>query len=354
MILLKIETKTELLKYMLLERQYDYDLMLYTFITRSNVQDIISMIDERTFSFKVEALPETISAKQFIVNLNQFVKDMKTYFYNIAPLQSCIVEIIDSSKDELKNLISYNCSGLFNRFDGEKDDVIRELTAKLIIKNFISNAKYVDSIRDVLNDVHVPLKEIKEYNLEESLKILNLLSDIAFCQRGRGPVMKLFECMDYQLNKYSNMDTTRRKKSIDDFKNSYQTVENSIIFFAGHKSLSNILRLSYFSGTDDIIDYLSKSGIKVLLTADDTRLNYNLNFEENNLINQDEILQKGDLTYVKTDIRYENTPDIEQALVNNSGEPIIVLFTHEWAFKETFCDVGKSAYILSKSGYAFV
>lgn len=142
--------------------------------------------------------------------------------------------------------------------------------------------------------------------------------------------------------------------SIDDFKNSYQTVENSIIFFAGHKSLSNILRLSYFSGTDDIIDYLSKSGIKVLLTADDTRLNYNLNFEENNLINQDEILQKGDLTYVKTDIRYENTPDIEQALVNNSGEPIIVLFTHEWAFKETFCDVGKSAYILSKSGRVFV
>ena len=142
--------------------------------------------------------------------------------------------------------------------------------------------------------------------------------------------------------------------SIDDFKNSYQTVENSIIFFAGHKSLSNILRLSYFSGTDDIIDYLSKSGIKVLLTADDTRLNYNLNFEENNLINQDEILQKGDLTYVKTDIRYENTPDIEQALVNNSGEPIIVLFTHEWAFKETFCDVGKSAYVLSKSGRVFV
>lgn len=218
---MKIETKTELLKYMLLERQYDYDLMLYTFITRSNVQDIISMIDERTFSFKVEALPETISAKQFIVNLNQFIKDMKTYFYNIAPLQSCIVEIIDSSKDELKNLISYNCSGLFNRFDSEKDDVIRELTAKLIIKNFISNAKYVDSIRDVLNDVHVPLKEIKEYNLEESLKILNLLSDISFCQRGRGSVMKLFECMDYQLNKYSNMDTTRRKKSIDDFKKKY-------------------------------------------------------------------------------------------------------------------------------------
>ena len=65
------------------------------------------------------------------------------------------------------------------------------------------------------------LKEIKEYNLEESLKILNLLSDISFCQRGRGSVMKLFECMDYQLNKYSNMDTTRRKKSTDDFKKKY-------------------------------------------------------------------------------------------------------------------------------------
>lgn len=221
MILLKIETKTELLKYMLLEHQFDYDLILYTLISRNNMQDIISMIDERTFSFKVDAAPETISAKQVIINLNQFIKDMKKYFYNIASLQSCIVEVIDYNISELKKLVSYNCSSLFNRFDGEEDDGIKEIIAKIIIKNFINNAKYVDAIKDVLEDIHIPLKEIEEYSLEESKKILTLLSDISFCQRGHGPVMRLFINIDSKLKKYDAMDVSRRKKSTNHFKEKF-------------------------------------------------------------------------------------------------------------------------------------
>lgn len=218
---MKIETKTELLKYTLLERQYDYDLILYALISRNNIQDIISMVDERTFSFKVDAATGTISAKQFIVNLNQFIKNMKKYFYNIAPLQSCIVEVINSNISELKKLVSYNCSSLLNRFDGQEDNTIQEIIAKIIIKNFISNAKYVTAVKDVLEDIHVPLKEIKEYNLEESQKILTLLSNISLCQRGRGPVMRLFLNMDDHLEKYDAMDVSRRKKSTNHFKEKF-------------------------------------------------------------------------------------------------------------------------------------
>lgn len=218
---MKIETKTELLKYTLLERQYDYDLILYTLISRNNIQDIISMVDERTFSFKVGAATGTISAKQFIVNLNRFIKDMKKYFYNIAPLQSCIVEVINSNISELKKLVSYNCSSLLNRFDGEENDAIKEIITKIIIKNFISNAKYVTAVKKVLEDIHVPLKAIEEYNLEESQKILTLLSDISFCQRGRGPVMRLFLNMDNHLKKYDAMDVSRRKKSTNHFKEKF-------------------------------------------------------------------------------------------------------------------------------------
>lgn len=217
MILLKIETKTELLKYTLLKYQFDYDLILYTLISRNNMQDVISIVDEKTFYFKVDAATGTISAKQLIVNLSQFIKVMKKYFFNIAPLESCISEVVDSNINELKKLVSHNCS---NHFDGEEDDTFKEIVAKIIIKNFINNAKYIDAIKNVLEDIHVPLKAIEEYSLEESQKILTLLSSIAFCQRGQSPVTRLFVSMDNQFKRYDSMDASRKKSAVR-FKNKF-------------------------------------------------------------------------------------------------------------------------------------
>ena len=141
---------------------------------------------------------------------------------------------------------------------------------------------------------------------------------------------------------------------LDTFMNSYQTVTDSIIFFAGEPSLSQILRLSYFTGTEEIVDYLSKSGIKYLLAADDQRISYDLSPDENELLNQHEIFTRRNMTYLKTDIRYENTGCVEDALFNNSNEDILILFTHEWAFTETIGKVGNSAQILSECDWGFL
>ncbi len=218
---MKTETKIELLKYIILNEGSTYDMMLYDLIRRKRLSEEISRIDERTFSFDVYAKDDGITAKQFLNIMNEFIRYAKLYFYNIVSLSTCIDYVIECGELELTNLLSYKSSKLRVFFYKLDDATFEELLNKLIISGFISNAKYVDFIKDVLNDIQVPLKNVEEYSLEESKKILVLMSDIAFCQRGRGPVMRLFENMDCRLEKYNDMDLTRRKKSVDDFKKKY-------------------------------------------------------------------------------------------------------------------------------------
>lgn len=219
---MKTETKVELLKYMILNHSYDeYEMVIYNLISHKRLRDEVAMIDERSFSFNIDPVDGQITANQFLVNMNAFVRYMKSYFYNIASFNSCIDYIVDNNKDLVNNLLSVRGVKLYNFYNGHEDSTIKELISKLIISNFISNANYIESIRDVLNDLQVPLKRIEDYTYKESMQILSLLSDIAFCQRGRGPVMSLFENMENHLKEYDNMDLSRRRKSADDFKKKY-------------------------------------------------------------------------------------------------------------------------------------
>lgn len=219
---MKTETKVELLKYMMLDHSYDeYEMVIYNLISHNRLRDEVAMIDEHSFSFNIDPVDGQITANQFLVNMNAFVRYMKSYFYNIASFNSCIDYIVDNNKDLVNNLLSVRGVKLYNFYNGHEDSAIKELISKLIISNFISNAKYIESIRNVLNDLQIPLKRIEDYTTEESMQILQLMSDIAFCQRGRGPIMSLFENMENHLKSYSDMDLSRRRKSVDDFKKKY-------------------------------------------------------------------------------------------------------------------------------------
>ncbi len=219
---MKTETKVELLKYMILNHSYDeYEMVIYNLISHKRLRDEVAMIDERSFSFNIDPVDGQITANQFLVNMNAFVRYMKSYFYNIASFNSCIDYIVDNNKDLVNNLLSVRGVKLYNFYNGHEDSTIKELISKLIISNFISNAQYIESIKDVLTDLQLPLKRIEDYTSEESIQILQLMSDIAFCQRGRGPVMSLFENMENHLKGYDNIDLSRRRKSVDDFKKKY-------------------------------------------------------------------------------------------------------------------------------------
>lgn len=165
----------------------------------------VEKIDDRTFSFDIEPADGMISAEQFIDNMNKFLKCMKTYFFNVPPLQTCISEVVRNGNQELTNLVSYIPTH-------STDDRLQELVYKLIISNFINNAKYVPSIQEELAGLDVQIKEVQEYNLDESRKIVQFMSDVAFCQRGRGNVLELFDNIEARLDYFAKADDSVRNK----------------------------------------------------------------------------------------------------------------------------------------------
>lgn len=218
-----LDTKTELLRYKLLNQRYEYDMEVYNLIAYGEMNNEISRIDELSFSFMVELENEKITSRQFLVYINEFVRYMKLYFYNMATFQVSIKEIVKENKEELNNLLSCKCDDPYNCFGIKNNKDIKECCYKLIIASFIKNAQYVPTIKTILDDNHIKLKEVKDYTLKESEKILNLLSDIVFAQRGRGITMELFESIDTNLKEYleRKSKSESKKYTIEDYRNRY-------------------------------------------------------------------------------------------------------------------------------------
>lgn len=176
----------------------------------------VERIDERTFSFDIEPADGMISAEQFISNMNKFLRCMKTNFFNIPPFQMCVTEIVRNSEQELKDLLSYTP-------EDSSDERLQELVNKLIISSFIRNAKYVPSIREELVKSDIQIKDVQDYTLDESRKILQFMSDVAFCQRGRGNVLELFDDIGARLDYFAKADdpVKNRKRNIEAYKTRY-------------------------------------------------------------------------------------------------------------------------------------
>ncbi len=218
-----LDTKTELLRYKLLHQRYDYDIDVYNLVAYGELNNEISRIDELSFSFMVELENEKITPRQFLIYINEFVRYMKLYFYNMATFQFSLREIIRGNKEELNDLLDCKCDDPYNCFGIKKNNNIKECCYKLIIASFIKNAKYVPTLKTILEENHIKLKEVKDYTLKESEKILNLLSDIVFAQRGRGITMELFENIDTHLKEHLERKAKSKSKkyTLEDYKNRY-------------------------------------------------------------------------------------------------------------------------------------
>lgn len=218
-----IDTKTELLRYKLLHQRYDYDMEVYNLVAYGELSDEISRIDELSFSFMVDLENEKITPRQFLVYINEFVRYMKLYFYNMATFQVSLRVIVRGNKEELNVLLDCKCDDPYNCFGIKNNEKIKECCYKLIIASFIKNADYVPIIKTILDENSIKLKEVKDYNLKESEKILNLLSDIVFAQRGRGITMELFESIDTNLKEHLERKSKSKSKkyTIEDYKKRY-------------------------------------------------------------------------------------------------------------------------------------
>lgn len=218
-----LNSKIELLKYQLLNNRTDYDLDVYYLFRYEKIVDIVNRINELSFSYQVNIKDNEITSTQFLKYMTEFIRYMKLYFYNMSCFSAILDEILRSCNKEINILFDYQCNDPYECFKIKKDNNIKERIFKVIISNFVKNAKYVPLIEDLLKENGIKLKNIQNYNLKESEKILNLLSDIVFCQRGNGTVINLFENIEYHLNEYIGHKEKRNSKkyTIEDYKKKY-------------------------------------------------------------------------------------------------------------------------------------
>ena len=115
------------------------------------------------------------------------------------------------------------CDDPYLCFDLKSNKNIKEYIYKIIIGNFIKNAKYIPQIESFLIENNIPLKKLNDYDLEESTNILNLLSNIVFSQRGRGDSTDLFKNIEDELQDYlKRKEKSKSKKyTIKDFEEQF-------------------------------------------------------------------------------------------------------------------------------------
>lgn len=138
-----------------------------------------------------------------------------------------------------------------------------------------------------------------------------------------------------------------------EFNTSFLNVKKSIYNFAGENSFCEIYRIHYFSCPELCKKGLLKLGCKGLLSADDTRISYDLTEAENKVLYNDNIFYK-DIYYYKTNMRYELENDVISKLETLKNNNILVLFTHEQELNNNVLDkIRKSFEWLKSNGYYF-
>lgn len=117
------------------------------------------------------------------------------------------------------------------------------------------------------------------------------------------------------LNADSNYGKQSKKAFIEDYRKTVAELERIV----GCQACDNtIIRLHLFAGNDQIVDYLSQQGTRVLLTADDMRNNYDLTPEDELILQRQGVVKKDNLVYLKTDYRVESNlimPKIDEKFV---------------------------------------
>ncbi len=209
-----LETKKELLRYDVYTSSVFCDISTYHLIYYSLLDKYIEAVVDDTFYAKIELKDDEINAKRFISLLEYLVKSIREKFFctNIRFFE--IEEIMSSNIELLDEYFYYKGNFSSMRSNPKLDSILN----RLIITNFINNARYIDFIESLLNENHIALKEVSEYSEKEIKKIIELLNDIIFCQRTRKHYSCLFENISKRLEQKLLALKLRRKKIYNDEK----------------------------------------------------------------------------------------------------------------------------------------
>lgn len=203
-----VEAKKEVLKHIILNDRYFRDTYSYKLLRYRYFDNVINNISEISLNYKHVIENDKIQANQFLDLLELFIKIVKERFFNIYHMEMLLSLLIHTNKEMVEDYLvsKYSVNDETNLY------LLKDKIYKIIINNFISNAKYVPIISSLLAEHYIDIKPVNEYTYEESTEIITILSDIVFSQRGRGKYQYLFENIDINLAHNIKMRKERKKK----------------------------------------------------------------------------------------------------------------------------------------------
>lgn len=236
-----LEVKKELLKYKILNDRYFHDSITYKLLRFNYFNNVINKISDLSFYSNVDIDNNSISAEQFIDLLELFIKTIKKFFFNPTSIEIVICGIIEDNIDMMDEYLSLK----YKVNDKEHIKILEEKIFKIIISNFVNNANTITSIETFLKEHNITIKPINDYSYSESSKILHLLSDLVFCQRGREKYIYLFENIDNNLTNHLDRQARKRTKyGIDYYKEKYinRYISNYEFIFKSYNSKKRYLK----------------------------------------------------------------------------------------------------------------
>lgn len=226
---METEIKRELLRYKILHSRDEYDPITYLLLRYTTLNEFISKINEISLHYNIELdNDDGINASRFIELLDKFNREFRFLFFNTSAKEYTIRQLFRTNPELIEEHFEL-------KYDNEQN--IKESIYRIIISNFIKNAKYIPAIELFLKENKVELKKPKEYNYSECYKIAHLMSDLIFCLRGRGNSYSLF----IDIGDTLDTNLTNRKKRRKDF----DSDKFSIKFIKKHNKVYDSIFTSY-------------------------------------------------------------------------------------------------------------
>lgn len=203
-----ISRKKKLIKNELFNHTIGFDPVQITIMRFHHLDFIIEKINFNTPRTKDIDVENGIYFKKYIELMEHFLDKFRDYFFEVRYTEYMVRHIIISNPERIEEYLRIKDPvGVFHKNEDADLKVYQ-----LIISNFISNAKYIPYIKTLLEENRLYLKSVDEYDYDECCKIVNLLSDIAFCQCNRGSIDCLFINIDYDIESSINLKKNRNRR----------------------------------------------------------------------------------------------------------------------------------------------
>lgn len=212
---LDLKSKKALLKIGTLHETFA-DIVTYSVIDSYIFDAVIRKIDDISFYYDINVEKDKIKSSTYINLLDYFIKMIRHHFFNMRIDEFLIKDIVEPNISKFEEYLSSNIEIFDTTIPDVRRNHLNALIYRILISNFIGNIKYIPDIASLLEENNIPVKNIDDYSDKECKNIIELMSDIVFCQKGHHNNNYLFVNIETNIN---DRLETRHKRNRSEYKN---------------------------------------------------------------------------------------------------------------------------------------